>query len=310
MALVPTIIRAFSMTWNIWAMPSWTSPSSQPRGRLVLAEGELAGVGHLDAHLVLDVGDVGAVALAGQLAGLGVEVELRHDEQREALGAGAAGALDADRAGEHEVDDVLGQVVLGRGDEALDALDVPGAVVVRGGLGAAGADVGAGVGLGEHHRGVPAGGRPCAGRSSGRARCRCGARSLANAGPAPYIQIGALAPSTSSPIAQFRLEGAGGAAELRGDAEPPVLGVHPGLVALLERLGDRGGRRSSGSKTGGLRSLSSYDAARSSRASRSTSVRIERAVSPSTSAKGPWPRTSSRPSTSKRLNSMSRRLLL
>ena len=30
MALVPTIIRAFSMTWNIWAMPSWTSPSSQP----------------------------------------------------------------------------------------------------------------------------------------------------------------------------------------------------------------------------------------------------------------------------------------
>ena len=30
MALVPTIIRAFSMTWNICAMPSWTSPSSQP----------------------------------------------------------------------------------------------------------------------------------------------------------------------------------------------------------------------------------------------------------------------------------------
>ena len=31
MALEPTIIRAFSITWNIWAMPSWTSPSSQPR---------------------------------------------------------------------------------------------------------------------------------------------------------------------------------------------------------------------------------------------------------------------------------------
>ena len=30
MALVPTIIRAYSMTWNIWAMPSCTSPSSQP----------------------------------------------------------------------------------------------------------------------------------------------------------------------------------------------------------------------------------------------------------------------------------------
>ena len=30
MALVPTIIRAFSMTWNIWAMPSWVSPSRVP----------------------------------------------------------------------------------------------------------------------------------------------------------------------------------------------------------------------------------------------------------------------------------------
>ena len=30
MALVPTSIRAFSMTWNICAMPSCTSPSSQP----------------------------------------------------------------------------------------------------------------------------------------------------------------------------------------------------------------------------------------------------------------------------------------
>ncbi len=29
-ALVPTIIRAYSITWNICAMPSCTSPSSQP----------------------------------------------------------------------------------------------------------------------------------------------------------------------------------------------------------------------------------------------------------------------------------------
>ena len=64
-----------------------------------VAEGELAGVGDLDAHLVLDVGDVGAVALAGQLAGLEVEVVLRHDEQAQALGARAADALDALRGG-------------------------------------------------------------------------------------------------------------------------------------------------------------------------------------------------------------------
>ena len=30
MALVPTIIRAFSMTWNICAMPSWMSPRRVP----------------------------------------------------------------------------------------------------------------------------------------------------------------------------------------------------------------------------------------------------------------------------------------
>ncbi|MDN5896832.1 MAG: hypothetical protein L0H93_22775, partial [Nocardioides sp.] len=40
--------------------------------------------------------------------------------------------------------DVLGQVALGGGDEALDAGDVPRAVVVLSGLGAARADVGAG----------------------------------------------------------------------------------------------------------------------------------------------------------------------
>ena len=106
-ALVPTIIRAYSMTLNICAMPSCTSPTQPAHGRdAVLAEGQLAGGGDLQAHLVLDVGDVDAVALA-ELAGLAVEVELRHDEQRQALGAGA-GALGA---GQHQVDDVLGQVV-------------------------------------------------------------------------------------------------------------------------------------------------------------------------------------------------------
>src|SRR5690606_23023988 len=105
---------------------------------LRVAEGELAGVGHLDAHLVLDVGDVRTVALAGELTGLVVEVVLRDEEEREALGARAADALDALRAGEDEVEDVLLQVRLGAGDEALDAGDVPGAVLVGGRDGLAG----------------------------------------------------------------------------------------------------------------------------------------------------------------------------
>ena len=273
-----------------------------------VAEGELAGVGDLDAHLVLDVGDVGAVALA-ELTGLDVEVVLRHDEQAQALGAGAADALDAHGARQHHVDDVVAQVALGRGDEALDALDVPGAVVVLGGLGAAGADVGAGVGLGEHHGGVPVLVDDVLGDLLVAVVAVAVAGCPANIGPAPYIHSAGLAPSTSSPSAQLKLEGAGRAAELGHGAEAPVLGVHPGCVALLERLGQRSGVVF-GSKTGGLRSASANDSARSSRASRSTSLRIDCAVSASTSANGPSPRTSSRLSTSKRLNSMSRMLLL
>ena len=49
-------------------------------GDAVLTEGQLTGGRYLEAHLVLDVGDVDAVALA-QLAGLVVEVELGHEEQ-------------------------------------------------------------------------------------------------------------------------------------------------------------------------------------------------------------------------------------
>ena len=65
-----------------------------------------------------------------------------------------------------------------------------------------------------------------------------------------------------------------------------------------------------GSNTGGLRSESSSDSATGPEASRSTSVRIPRAVSSSTSSNGPVPRRSWMRSSSKRVNSMSRRLLL
>ncbi len=100
---------------------------------------------------MLDVGDEGAVALA-QLTGLEVEEELRHEEQRQTLGARAC----ALGAGQHQVHDVLEQIVgVGGGDEPLHAVDVPGAVLLLDGLGAAGADVRTGVGLGEHHGGAP-----------------------------------------------------------------------------------------------------------------------------------------------------------
>jgi hypothetical protein len=113
------------MTSNICAMPSWTSPTSQPWAGPVLAEGQLTGGRDLQAHLVFDVGDEDAVALA-RGAGLGIEEELRHQEQRQALGTGTC----ALGAGQHQVQDVLEQVIgVGGGDEPLHAVDVPRAVV-------------------------------------------------------------------------------------------------------------------------------------------------------------------------------------
>ena len=83
---------------------------------------------------------------------IGVEQVLRHIEQAQAFGA-RTGAL---RSGQHEVEDVLGGIAhVPTGYESLDALDVPSAVGLLDGLGAARSDVGSGVGFGEHHGGLP-----------------------------------------------------------------------------------------------------------------------------------------------------------
>ena len=291
-------------------MPSCTSPSSQPWAGSLLAEGDLAGGGHLDAHLLLDVGDVGAVALAGQLAGLEVEVVLRDDEQRQALGARAADALDAHRPREHEVDDVLGHVVLGRGDEPLDALDVPGAVALLGGLGAAGADVGAGVRLGEHHRGAPLLLDHVLARSSCRGRCRCGAGSRRSSGRRRTSRPGRSrrAPARRSPSSG--VDGAGWPPSAAGSASRQHSASIQRLVALRERLRDVA-VPVAGSNTGGLPvavlvrrgellARQPVDLAEDRRARcRRRSPRRGRCRGPRRA-----------PSTSKRLNSMSRRLLL
>ena len=125
----------------------------------VLTEGQLTGGRDLQAHLVLNVGDECAVALAG-FAGLKVEQELRHHEQRESLGARACTL----GAGQHQMENVLEQVVGVRGgDEPLHAVDVPGAVVLFDRLGAPGADIRACIRFGQHHGGTPTalGGENC-----------------------------------------------------------------------------------------------------------------------------------------------------
>ena len=84
-------------------------------------------------------------------ATVGVDHELGHDEQRNSLHP--LGRVR--QAGEHEVDDVVGEVVLAVGDEDLLAEDLVGAVTLRLGLGAHRGEVGTGVRLGEVHRAGP-----------------------------------------------------------------------------------------------------------------------------------------------------------
>jgi hypothetical protein len=90
----------------------------------VLQHGGGAG---LDAQLVLDGDAVHVVARAQ--AAVGVDQELRADEQADALHAlGRAG-----HAGQHQVDDVVRHVVLAVGDEDLGAEEL----VVPSGCGSA-----------------------------------------------------------------------------------------------------------------------------------------------------------------------------
>ena len=60
------------------------------------------------------------------------------------------------QAGEHQMDDVLGQIVLAGGDEDLGAGDLVAAVAGGLGAGADQAEIGAALRLGQAHRAAPA----------------------------------------------------------------------------------------------------------------------------------------------------------
>ena len=116
---------------------------------VVVPEREHACGGAVDAHLVLERRHLDVVLFA-EAAAL-VVTNARHDEEREALGSGGR-AVDA---GKHEVDHVLGEVVVTARDVDLRALDAVGAVVVALGGGLRRAHVASGVGLREAHGAAP-----------------------------------------------------------------------------------------------------------------------------------------------------------
>ncbi|MCY1229122.1 hypothetical protein D9M72_414780 [compost metagenome] len=103
----------------------------------------------MDAHLVLDRAALDAVALARVAVGIGDE--LGHHEQRDALGA----ARRVRQACQHQVDDVLGHVVLAGRNEDLGARDQVRTVGLRLCLGTEDAEVGAAVRLGQAHGAGP-----------------------------------------------------------------------------------------------------------------------------------------------------------
>ncbi|MNZ87575.1 hypothetical protein D3C78_1064370 [compost metagenome] len=99
---------------------------------------------------MLDGAAAHRVALAQRA--VGVDHHLGHQEQRDALRPGRG----VRQLGQHQVDDVLGQVLLAAGDEDLGAADLVAAVGLGLGLGADDAEVGAGVRLGQAHGAGPA----------------------------------------------------------------------------------------------------------------------------------------------------------
>ena len=118
-------------------------------GAAVIAHRHGAGRGGVHAELVLDAGRIDVVARAERA--VGIDHEFRNQEQRNALGArGRIG-----QAGQHEMHDVIGHVVVAIGDEDLCALDAIGAVRRSLGAGAQRADIGAGLRLGELHGAGP-----------------------------------------------------------------------------------------------------------------------------------------------------------
>ena len=98
----------------------------------------------MDAELVLDRMRAHVVAFAERA--VRVDQEFRHQEQRDALGAGRC----IGQPRQDEVHDVVGEVVLAIGDEDLLPGDLVGAIVAFG-AGAKEAHVGAGLRLGELH---------------------------------------------------------------------------------------------------------------------------------------------------------------
>ncbi len=117
-------------------------------GAAIVAIGEHTGRARMDTELVLEADAAHVVALA-ELA-IGIDQELWHEEERDA----ARARRRIGQAGQHEMDDVRGHVVLAIGDEDFLPGDAV-AVAVAHGARAQCADIRARLRLGQVHRAGP-----------------------------------------------------------------------------------------------------------------------------------------------------------
>ena len=132
---------------------------------------------------------------------------------------------------------------------------------------------------------------------------------FANPAPPAYIHTAGLAPRMCSCSAHISALGIG---MPPSSSSRPTRSQPASCTARTDFLNDSGSvtERVFGSKVGGLRSESANDSAIGPSASRAISVSISRAVSASRSLYSPSPSALSTPSTSNRLNTWSRTLLL
>ena len=145
----PTASRAWFIIVNMQAMPRFSSPIRQPIAP-PLSPNTMVQVGEAWMPSLCSI-ECARTSLRAPGEPSGVEQELRHQEQRDAARAGRR----VGQPRQHEVDDVVGQVVLAVGDEDLLAGDAIAAVAGALGAGAQRADVGARLRLGQVHRAHP-----------------------------------------------------------------------------------------------------------------------------------------------------------
>jgi hypothetical protein len=141
------------------------------------------------------------------------------------------------------VQDVLEQIVgVAVGDESLHPIEMPCAVRLLDGLRASGADVGAGVGLGEHHRGTPV----PVDRHRRPALLLFVAdvvEDVGKDGAGEVHERGRLSAERELVDRPRHHRGCGHATDVLGQADAEPLALLPGAERLLERFGQRDGVR-------------------------------------------------------------------